>query len=1006
MPHSPVRKKLFPLYAAADAPAVQPILDALRAQGFSVSDKAPDRRGVVLLFLSDRLSDEQALSETFFRLDAKGFEIVPVNLDGTKPPELIENALYSRNTIFAERYSTEELVNRIVSAKPLQAKKSRLPLVLALGAAALLLVAAVGLVIKLLPAKETAVAEEPTPAPTAAPTEEPIPPIPEIPGVDPLSIAEVVYVGDRFVYFTWDEGYSQDDSADDMRGESAIAQSSWQDDGAHFYSKEDGQEIPFREIDASYLRYLKNLKHLTLANVRCELPDLSALSGLRRVTLSCSEIPSLAGLSGSGVQRFEYHGHTVSDFSPLSDCSALTSASLDIFLTETADFSGFHPPKLSELSIANAQDLRSPDFSWLSQCTALVRLQLDNTANLTDLTFVSGCTALERLSLRNLDLRRLDGIETLKNLRIFSMIDVSELRDISAIEGCTALEVFQMAGYPRTVYVNDLSALGKLPHLYYLSNLATGNTDLNYLKELPTKNGIVLIFASNAVTDWSGLGAIESYDYIYMNLWGDNDGMLNAAPALAYLREPVINELYLRNARNVDLSAVSHVETGLCLETCDVSDLKGGLGVDDDVGESLYDFVPVGENAGAVALLGHAQSAGFFGILMEPVVQRVDVEVLAVEVDALGLDEVADMLGHPLSGFLVGEVEDVAVVRVAEVALKVALDNPLGMVVVEPSALENSLGLEPCNDFHAFLVGVVADFPQTVGESGGVVFPCADSRPVAVADVPTGIHPPVVKLETPLEILVGEELLVLGVGVNHLRELAGAGGGEHGGNLLAVGSGSVVVEHPAAPDILSGHPVLSLPELNNGHGGADFLAGFQIGLKELLSRPNFHVAVAAGPFAAPLTGPTDSDNNAGGGRKFKVKIGKVGVGGSAAGAANFILRSGCELRYLGTVVAGGTGRTGGVVENKTVALSREHIVEALNGGESAAVRVSVVAEMKSPLKCGELAVAVDYAVHFKAGTGLFVGLGKAGASGGELFRLFGIVPSGKKLTGALAVVDE
>ena len=574
MPHSPVRKKLFPLYAAADAPAVQPILDALRAQGFPVSDRAPDRRGVLLLFLSDRLSDEQALSETFFRLDAKGFEIVPVNLDGTKPPELIENALYSRNTIFAERYSTEELVNRIVSAKPLQAKKSRLPLVLALGAAALLLVAAIVLVIKLLPAKETAVAEEPTPAPTAVPTEEPIPPIPEIPGVDPLSIAEVVYVGDRFVYFTWDDGYLQDDSADDMRGESAIAQSSWQDEGAHFYSKEDGQEIPFREFDASYLRYLKNLKHLTLANVRCELPDLSALSGLRRVTLSCCEIPSLSGLSGSGVQRFEYHGHTVTDFSPLSDCSELTSASLDIFLSETADFSGFHPPKLSELTIANAQNLRSPDFSWLSQCTELVRLQLDNTANLTDLTFVSGCTALERLSLRNLDLRRLDGIETLKSLRIFSMIDVSELRDISAIEGCTALEVFQMAGYPRTVYVNDLSALGKLPHLYYLSNLATGNTDLNYLKELPTKNGIDLIFASNAVTDWSGLGAIESYDYIYMNLWGGNDGMLNAAPALAYLREPVINELYLRNARNVDLSMLSHVQSYLGLEHCDIGDFS------------------------------------------------------------------------------------------------------------------------------------------------------------------------------------------------------------------------------------------------------------------------------------------------------------------------------------------------------------------------------------------------------------------------------------------------
>ena len=162
-----LKKTVFPLYAAKDEPQVRPILDALSEKGFPVSAK-PDRRGAVLLFLSDRLSDEPQLSETFFRLDAKGFEIVPVNLDGTKPPELIENALYSRNTIFAERYSTGELVSRIASAKPLQAKKSRLPLILALGAAALLIVAAIILIIKLLPAKETA-GEQSTPAPAATP---------------------------------------------------------------------------------------------------------------------------------------------------------------------------------------------------------------------------------------------------------------------------------------------------------------------------------------------------------------------------------------------------------------------------------------------------------------------------------------------------------------------------------------------------------------------------------------------------------------------------------------------------------------------------------------------------------------------------------------------------------------------------------------------------------------------------------------------------------------------
>ena len=40
---------------------------------------------------------------------------MPVSLDGSKAPEVLENALSSRNTIFAERYPVDQLAERMAS---------------------------------------------------------------------------------------------------------------------------------------------------------------------------------------------------------------------------------------------------------------------------------------------------------------------------------------------------------------------------------------------------------------------------------------------------------------------------------------------------------------------------------------------------------------------------------------------------------------------------------------------------------------------------------------------------------------------------------------------------------------------------------------------------------------------------------------------------------------------------------------------------------------------------
>lgn len=136
------KRKLLALFHEADQARVSTILDALRAKGcsFLVSGAEPGKKDAVLFFLSSHVTAESEQVERFIQLDAAGRDIIPVNLDGSTPPTLVESALYARNTVFAENRSPEELAERISSAlRP--TGPSPLPKILA-AAAALLIVAA------------------------------------------------------------------------------------------------------------------------------------------------------------------------------------------------------------------------------------------------------------------------------------------------------------------------------------------------------------------------------------------------------------------------------------------------------------------------------------------------------------------------------------------------------------------------------------------------------------------------------------------------------------------------------------------------------------------------------------------------------------------------------------------------------------------------------------------------------------------------------------------------
>ena len=120
---------------------MKPILDALKAKGVTVRKDDPRKGDALVLFLSEAVKADSPVVDQFFRLNAGRELVIPVNLDGSTPPEELQNALMARHAIFAQRYAPAELAELIRKALP---EKRPLPLILALlGAAAFLAVGAI-----------------------------------------------------------------------------------------------------------------------------------------------------------------------------------------------------------------------------------------------------------------------------------------------------------------------------------------------------------------------------------------------------------------------------------------------------------------------------------------------------------------------------------------------------------------------------------------------------------------------------------------------------------------------------------------------------------------------------------------------------------------------------------------------------------------------------------------------------------------------------------------------
>lgn len=624
-----MKRTIYPLYAPADEGKVRPILEALQNKGAALRHPGAKarREDALVLFLSENLAADGPEVDAFFRLNAGRALVIPVALDGSAPPEALQNALMARHALDGAKYAPEELADRIARAAA-EGKRVRLPLILAAAAAMILLIVGSLIVLKNRKTGPGTVDLEPTPTPvpTAAPTA--APPLPDTGNItlEQLEkVHELIIVGDTLVYYTEEEGESWRWGIARV-GLERVANRSFEDDQARWYSAEDGHEFSLHDWgDLSFLPYMKNLQVLTLVQVQGTIPEMSGVQRLNYIELYDCAISEISGLGGAFLYGFDYKGQVV-DFSPLNSCQRLDTVSIEVYGSPDVDMSSFGPLELRELYLEGQGNERSISLDALKNCRKIERASFYRLP-LTDLTCLSGSRVLSNLNLGDLpELTSLKGVEkrpllssvgiwgcgSLRDLSALSScllgeltIDGCPLSDLSFLSGATTLQRLQLYHMSslrsfhgledhRTLRrveaeylpnLTDVSALSsctnlealimhecfaladihpavQLPRLRDLQIYGSALSNVDFLWDIQNKE--YFTFGIAEVNNWEGLAAIEKYSGLCIT---DRNGS-----ALQYLQNATVTDftLYNRSGRGnvsegLDLTMLPHVTNELHL---------------------------------------------------------------------------------------------------------------------------------------------------------------------------------------------------------------------------------------------------------------------------------------------------------------------------------------------------------------------------------------------------------------------------------------------------------
>ena len=594
------KKTIVPLYSAADAAAVEEILGELGKKGFRVREAdAPKKGEVLLLFLSGAFAADEALQERFFDADSAGAAVVPVDLDGAAQPELVHSALMARNAIAAQGRTGEEIAARIAAAEAFAEKGDPKRLGRLLLAAALVLVLGAGVWIwhgyaEKRAAREAEAERVRTVSAAAARF-----------GLQPEDLEQIesfALIGDHVAYSNF--GYVT--NSDMNQGNGLLfrledhAYESWEQDGKHWYSAEDGHEFTLtRYEDLELLRYMPKLRNLTLILVDTEaLPSLAGLEKLEQVSMSDCVIPSYDWLSGATMFHLSVRSCAPADFSVLSSCEKLRDAAFDFSGVERADLSGFTPPILHYVSIRGDGTLRGLSLDGLRGCE-LREAELDDLP-LEDLGFLQGQTKLSQLRLNKLE--KVRDLNDLAGIRMMAFLDIDELRslrDISSLGDMAGLQRLSIGNCPR---ITDWTPIGGCNQLNSFRTWGCGTMrsadflrgkkllediqlnecpldDMDFLESFQNvktygRSGINFCF-SGEIRDYSGLGKVRIFDELEFSVPGRNSRYGDASQILEYLANTTVRRLRIHSCGGLDLSALPNVSWTLEIDESDLRDLSG-----------------------------------------------------------------------------------------------------------------------------------------------------------------------------------------------------------------------------------------------------------------------------------------------------------------------------------------------------------------------------------------------------------------------------------------------
>lgn len=557
--------KIYVLFTEADKELLAPVLEQLRTNGLKISEsgRTISKKGITLAALSKNFYDDKETTDALLNLISTGAEnVLPIRLDDTPVPDTIKNALYSRNIIPATGRNTQLIAERIIAALP--AKKNILPVILIAAAAVIALVS--GFLIW----KAGRITEE-TVLPTETQEDIVIPDtLAGLTNEDLSMITCVTIVGDSFMY----SSYGQD-----QVGMYTNSYSSFGDDGAHWYSKDDGHEYRMTHYDdLHFLSLMPSLKYLNMVLVDCDasaLPDLSGMLNGGDVRIADCGIDDLNWLKGSKIWGFSSVRSSVTDFSALTGCEDLIDVDLEFYGSSEADLSGFAPPGLKKLSLTGG-DFDSPVIlDALKGIQGLQELEISGTL-ISDLSFLEDSENLLYLSIEYQDdITDISAVENLKKLKELYIGYSPNITDYSPVAGCTALEKFWVQCDFNQDALQDASFLEDLPKLRNIQLQACHLNDMEFLKGISENQKEITLEFSGEIMDYSGLQYISQYSYLHINPHSENGNYGDVSVILPFIENAKINKLELVSCGNVDLSRLPDDLSELHLVDCDLNDLTG-----------------------------------------------------------------------------------------------------------------------------------------------------------------------------------------------------------------------------------------------------------------------------------------------------------------------------------------------------------------------------------------------------------------------------------------------